>query len=86
MRIITVNLPTSYLGAMDALTGEDSIYPSRSELIRVAVRDFLIEELKTVNNKDFFNQENESKSPMEGETITVGEGPNQKRYKLVKKK
>jgi antitoxin ParD1/3/4 len=46
MRIITVNLPVSYLGAIDSLTGEEGLYPSRSELIRVAVRDFLIKELE----------------------------------------
>lgn len=45
-RIITVNLPVSYLGAIDNLIGEDGLYPSRSELIRVAVRDFLIKELE----------------------------------------
>lgn len=46
MRIITVNLPITYLGAIDSLIGEDGLYPSRSELIRVAVRDFLIKELE----------------------------------------
>ena len=46
MKIITVNLPVSYLGAIDSLTGEEGLYPSRSELIRVAVRDFLIKELE----------------------------------------
>jgi len=47
MRILTVNLPHSYLNKIDKLTkGENSIFPSRSELIRVAVREFLIQELK----------------------------------------
>jgi Arc/MetJ-type ribon-helix-helix transcriptional regulator len=31
---------------MDKLVGQDGLYPSRSELIRVAVRQFLIKELK----------------------------------------
>ena len=31
------------------LVGDDGLYPSRSELIRVAVRDFLIKELKRAN-------------------------------------
>jgi len=31
------------------LVGEDGLYPSRSELIRVAVREFLIKELKRAN-------------------------------------
>jgi antitoxin ParD1/3/4 len=46
MRIITVNLPVPYLKAIDALAGEGGLYPSRSELIRVAVREFLIKEME----------------------------------------
>lgn len=46
MRIITVNVPESYLKAIKQLVGNDGLYPSRSELIRVAVREFLISELK----------------------------------------
>ena len=46
MRIITVNLPRSYIKAIEGLTGITGLYPSRSELIRVAVRDFLIRELE----------------------------------------
>jgi hypothetical protein len=45
MKIITVNLPKSYIKAIKHLTGEDGIYPSRSELIRVAVREFLRKEM-----------------------------------------
>jgi Arc/MetJ-type ribon-helix-helix transcriptional regulator len=50
MRIITVNLPESYLKAIDHLVGETGIYPSRSELVRVAVREFLIKELNTAQS------------------------------------
>lgn len=46
MKIITVNLPQSYLKMIDGMVGENGLYPSRSELIRVAVRDFLICELE----------------------------------------
>ena len=48
MRIITVNIPHTYLRAIDKLTGRQGLFPSRSELIRVAVREFLINELKIV--------------------------------------
>ena len=51
MRIITVNVPQSYLKAIDKLTGRSGLYPSRSELIRVAVKEFLVNELDTA--KDF---------------------------------
>lgn len=50
MRIITVNLPESYIKAIDTLIGEDAVYPSRSELVRVAVREFLIKELEAVKS------------------------------------
>jgi len=50
MKIVTVNIPESYLDSIEKLVGEDGLYPSRSELIRVAVRDFLLRELKMANN------------------------------------
>jgi Arc/MetJ-type ribon-helix-helix transcriptional regulator len=50
MKIITVNLPESYIKAIDNLIGEKAVYPSRSELVRVAVREFLIKELESVNS------------------------------------
>lgn len=55
MKIITVNLPVSYLKMLDGLVGEQGLYPSRSELVRVAVRDFLIRELKTADSFTKFN-------------------------------
>ncbi len=47
MQILTVNLSTAQLKAIAALTGPDSPYPSRCELIRMAVRDWLIAALNT---------------------------------------
>lgn len=52
MKILTVNLPITYLNMIKKLVGDDALYPSLSELIRVAVRDFLIQELE---NMKFFN-------------------------------
>ncbi|MHA1149848.1 MAG: ribbon-helix-helix domain-containing protein [Promethearchaeota archaeon] len=46
MKIVTVNVPEAFLEKIDILIGEDGLYPSRSELIRCAVRDFLLKELK----------------------------------------
>ena len=46
MQIVTCNLPKAYLKMIEILIHqEDGIYPSRSELIRCAVRDFLHKEL-----------------------------------------
>ncbi len=45
MQIITINLPEKYLAAIKTLN-ECGVYPSRSEAIRVALREFLDDELK----------------------------------------
>ncbi|MFX1392945.1 MAG: ribbon-helix-helix domain-containing protein [Promethearchaeota archaeon] len=45
MKIITINLPEKYLSAIQILN-DLGIYPSRSETIRIALRDFLKDELK----------------------------------------
>lgn len=47
MQIVTVNLPSVYIDAIAKLTSE-GLYPSRSEAIRVALRDFLKTELEMV--------------------------------------
>jgi len=50
VKIVTVNIPENYIDAIKKLIGQGGLYPSRSELIRVAVREFLIKELKLANN------------------------------------
>jgi Arc/MetJ-type ribon-helix-helix transcriptional regulator len=52
MKIVTVNIPKNYLDVIAKLTGEDGLYPSRSELVRVAVRKFLIKELKALKDSE----------------------------------
>ena len=59
MKICTVNVPESYIGAINKLIGENGLYPSRSELIRVAVRDFLLRELKMAKSMAKYNQPEE---------------------------
>jgi len=62
MRILTVNLPISYLNKIAILTRDkDGIYPSRSELIRVAVREFLVKELEAGKSFAKFPQSQFSK-------------------------
>nr|MDO8117294.1 ribbon-helix-helix domain-containing protein [Candidatus Sigynarchaeota archaeon] len=46
--IITINLPSLYIGALSRLT-DNGEYPSRSEAIRVALNDFLTRELSMVD-------------------------------------
>lgn len=57
MRIITINLPESYIRAIEHLIGDAGIYPSRSELIRVAVREFLIKEMGAAESFTQFQPE-----------------------------
>ena len=49
MKIITINLPGKYLSAIQTLN-DMGVYPSRSEAIRIALRDFLEKELTMFNN------------------------------------
>jgi antitoxin ParD1/3/4 len=56
MKIVTVNIPEPYINAIDKLTGHEGLYPSRSELIRVAVRDFLLRELRMASNLSFYQK------------------------------
>ena len=51
MKIITINLPERYLQAIQVLN-DLGIYPSRSEAIRIALRDFLSNELKMYQDLD----------------------------------
>ena len=56
MKIVTCNLPEPFIAAMEKIISEYGLYPSRSELIRVAVREFLIKELSVL---DKFNEYSE---------------------------
>ncbi|MFX1312667.1 MAG: ribbon-helix-helix domain-containing protein [Promethearchaeota archaeon] len=51
MKIITINLPEKYLQAIQILN-DMGVYPSRSEAIRIALHDFLTDELKMYNDLD----------------------------------
>jgi len=44
MRLVTVHLPAEYLRGLDELVRLQK-YPSRAEVIRVAIRDLLKDEL-----------------------------------------
>ncbi len=51
MKIITVNIPEKHLADIERLVGEGSLYPSRSELIRVAVREHLKKILREIKDQ-----------------------------------
>ncbi|MEJ2250089.1 MAG: ribbon-helix-helix protein, CopG family [Candidatus Lokiarchaeota archaeon] len=51
MKIITINLPDKFLSAIQVLN-DLGIYPSRSEAIRTALKDFLDKELNMFDELD----------------------------------
>ncbi len=65
MRIITVNLTVEMIREIATLTGKDGIYPSRSELVRVALREYLLQELKAAKQFAKFQAELQNISSME---------------------
>ncbi|MCK4481532.1 MAG: hypothetical protein KAV01_13465, partial [Candidatus Lokiarchaeota archaeon] len=82
-----------FLDSIEKLVGGDGLYPSRSELIRVAVRDFLLRELKMADNMakyketeiDNFDDENFVRVPVE--RLNENDEPVRefKTYKIVKR-
>jgi hypothetical protein len=46
MIIMTINMPKTLIKRMEPYIGIDKLVPSRSELIRVAIRDYLIKILE----------------------------------------
>ncbi len=93
LKIVTVNVPESYLGSIEKLVGEHGLYPSRSELIRVAVREFLIKELQMANNMakyketkiDNFDDEHFVRVPIERVNENNEPVREFKTYKIVKR-
>ncbi|TFF87611.1 MAG: ribbon-helix-helix protein, CopG family [Promethearchaeota archaeon] len=93
MKIVTVNVPERYISAIEQLIGDGGLYPSRSELIRCAVREFLLKELKKVKDLakyqsvpelEDFDDENFVRVPVEK---TEGKEPVRefKTYKILRK-
>ena len=93
MKIVTVNIPESYLDSIEKLVGESGLYPSRSDLIRVAVRDFLLKELKMANNLvkykeaeiEEFDDENYVRVPIEKLNDKDEPVREFKTYKIIKR-
>jgi len=69
IKIVTVNVPESYLASIEKLVGDHGLYPSRSELIRVAVKDFLIKELKMANNMAKYKEVNDKEEELNDDDL-----------------
>lgn len=63
MKVITVNLPEPFLVAMRKLIEEYGLYPSRSELVRVAVREFVLHELQVLDRFEAYREGNSTPNP-----------------------
>jgi len=94
LKIVTVNVPESYIDSMDKLVGGDGLYPSRSELIRVACREFLIRELRLA--KEILRKQEPQKEELDEEKYVRVPYNNSKKgkkepvrefktYKIIKK-
>jgi len=57
---------------IEQLTGDGGMFPSRSELIRVAVREFLIKEMATVEEFERHQTQHERK-PINSNIEKIGE-------------
>lgn len=51
LMIVSGNITDSMQEKIKLLVGKDGIYPSRSEVLRVALREFLLRDLKKLNIK-----------------------------------
>ena len=93
MKIVTVNVPESYIDAIEKLIGENGLYPSRSELIRCAVREFLLKELRMAKNIakydepeiDDFDHEHYVKVPVKGDDKKGEPVREFKTYKILRR-
>jgi len=75
MQIVTINIPSIYIDAIAKLV-DGKLFPSRSEAIRVALRDFLKSELGLVESLLELNEQ-----PKDRDTIDV-DPPGQKTKKI----
>jgi metal-responsive CopG/Arc/MetJ family transcriptional regulator len=85
MKVITINVPRIYLAFMFEMLKEDEPnYPSRSELVRAAIKDFIVKELLFRESLKGYLKRNNRRLKEEKERkrlITILEAP---RYKTVK--
>ncbi len=48
MKIVSAHVPVSDLEKIDKLVGKQGLYPSRSEVVRYAIKKYLVDKLKIV--------------------------------------
>ena len=93
MKICTINVPESFVEDMEKLVGEDGLYPSRSELIRCAVREFLLRKLELARKLleqeepqlENFDDKNYVRVPIENKDDDDEPSLSFKTYKILKR-
>jgi len=93
LKICTINVPESFVEAMKKLVGEGGLYPSRSELVRVAAREFLMRKIELAQKlqeqerepEEEFDPENYVRIPMEDEDDNGEPSLTFKTYKIIKR-
>lgn len=58
-----MNVTEATIAAINKLTGEGGLYPSRSELIRVATREWLIREIDIMKRMIIYGDKEEPEEP-----------------------
>ncbi|MHA1803652.1 MAG: ribbon-helix-helix domain-containing protein [Promethearchaeota archaeon] len=51
MKLITCHIPEAYIEGIEELVNKN-LYPNRSEVIRIAIRDLLKSELSSLSRRD----------------------------------
>jgi Arc/MetJ-type ribon-helix-helix transcriptional regulator len=65
MKVVSAHVPVSHLEAIDKLVGKNGLYPSRSELVRNAIKKYLLKKLKMIKKISNDAPISESKEKME---------------------
>jgi len=92
MKITSINVPESYVRAIECLVGEDGLYPSRSEVVRIAVREMLQKRLSLAKESNRIVRPEDiepSTNPDQGDYVRVPsetlKGKTFTTYKIVRK-
>lgn len=93
IKICTINVPEFFIEGMEKLVGEDGLYPSRSEFIRAATREFLIKKLQLVKTlqeqekepEEEFDDKNYVRIPVENKDDEGAPSLTFKTYKIIKR-
>jgi Arc/MetJ-type ribon-helix-helix transcriptional regulator len=92
MKIVSAHVPKSHVRAIKHLVGPDGLYPSRSELVRAAIKEYLLDKLKMIKRAESEGTEdpkaddpNYVQIPVDPDDGGNGAEKELKTYKIVRK-